>query len=153
MAGRANFWKSVKQTLVASSTIKIEFVACYEAFIHGIWLQNFITRPCILEGIKRPLKLYCDNKLAVLYSNNNKSSSKLKYIDIKFLVMKERVQSNQISTVHIGTNSMIVYLLTKGFLPMVFNKYIAHMGVVMLHYNGSVYFVFNARLLIRSKVI
>ena len=46
-----------------------------------------------MDDFERPLKIYCDNKLAVLYSNNNKNSSKLKYNDIKFLVVKERIQS------------------------------------------------------------
>ena len=46
-----------------------------------------------MDGIERPLKLFCDNKSAVLYSNNNRSSTKSKFIDINFLVVKERVQS------------------------------------------------------------
>ena len=35
-------WKSVKQTLTASSTTEAEYVACYEATCHAIWLRNFI---------------------------------------------------------------------------------------------------------------
>ncbi|KAK4856950.1 hypothetical protein QYF36_023003 [Acer negundo] len=93
LAGGAISWRSAKQTLIASSTMAAEFVACYEASNHRIWLWNFVTGLCILEGIERPLKLYCDNKSAVLYSNNNRSSSRSKHIDIKFLVVKERVQS------------------------------------------------------------
>jgi len=68
-----------------------EFVTCYEASNHGIWLRNFVTGLKIAEGIERPLKLYCDKKSVVLYSNNNKSSTKSKHIDIKSLVVKERV--------------------------------------------------------------
>ena len=98
----------------------IEFIACYVASNHGIWLRNFVTGLRVVKGIKRPLKLYCDNNLEVLYSNNNKSSSKSKHIDIKFLVVKERVQNGQLSIEHIGTNSMIVDSLTKGLPPKVF---------------------------------
>ena len=29
-------WKSVKQTLTASSTVEAEYVACYEATLHAI---------------------------------------------------------------------------------------------------------------------
>ena len=35
--------KSVKQSIVASSTMAVEFVACYGASNHGIWLRNFVT--------------------------------------------------------------------------------------------------------------
>ena len=73
LVGGAISWKSVKQSIIASSTIETEFVACYEASTHGIWLRNFVTGLRILDGTKRPLKLFCDNKSAVLYSNNNRS--------------------------------------------------------------------------------
>ena len=107
-----------------------EFVACYEASNQWIWLKNFITRLQIVEGIERPLKLYCDNKSVVLYSNNNRSSTKSKHIDIKFLVVKERVQSGQISIEHLGTNAMIADSLTKGLPPKVFHEHTAHMGIL-----------------------
>ena len=93
-AGGAISWKSVKQTLVASSTMEAEFIVCFEASNQGIWLRNFITRLQIIEGINKPLRINCDNKAADLYSKNNRSSSKSKHIDIKFLVVKERVQRN-----------------------------------------------------------
>ena len=131
LAGGAISWKSVKQTLVASSTMAAEFVACYEASNQGIWLRNFVTGLHILENMERPLMLYCDNKSAVMYFNNNRSSTKSKHIDIKFLVVKERVQSGQISIEHIGTNSMIADPLTKGLPPKVFHEHTAHMGVVL----------------------
>ncbi|RVW95173.1 Retrovirus-related Pol polyprotein from transposon TNT 1-94 [Vitis vinifera] len=117
LAGGAISWRSAKQTLVTSSTMEAEFVACYEASNQGIWLRNFVTGLRVLDGIERPLKIFCDNKSAVLYSNNNRSSTKSKYIDIKFLVVKEKVQSGQISIEHIGTNSMIADPLTKGLPP------------------------------------
>ena len=91
LGGGAISWKSAKQTLVASSTMAAEFIACYEASNHGLWLRNFVTGLRIIEGVERPLKLFCDNKSAVMYSNNNRSLSKSKFIDIKFLVVKERV--------------------------------------------------------------
>ena len=35
-------WKSVNQTLITSSTLKTEYVVCYKATCHAIWLRNFI---------------------------------------------------------------------------------------------------------------
>ena len=97
-----------------------------------IWLRNFITGLRMMDGIERPLKLFCDNKFAVLYCNNNRSLTKSKFIDIEFLVVKERVQSGLISIEHIGTNSIIADPLTKGLPPEVFQEHTAHMGVVSL---------------------
>ncbi|RVW38473.1 Retrovirus-related Pol polyprotein from transposon TNT 1-94 [Vitis vinifera] len=130
LAGGAVSWKSVKQTLVASSTMEAEFIACYEASNHGIWMRNFVTQLRIVDGIEKPLRISCDNKAAELYSKNNRSSSKSKHIDIKFLVVKERVQSLQVSIEHISTNSMITDPLTKGLPPKVYHEHVTHMGVV-----------------------
>ena len=62
LAGGAVSWKSVKQTFIASSTIEAEFIVCYEASNHGIWLQNFITQLRIVDGTEKPLRINCDNK-------------------------------------------------------------------------------------------
>ena len=91
LIGSVVSWKSAKQSLIASSMMVVEFISCYEASNHRIWLQNFVTGMHMVNGVDRPFKLFCDNKLAVLYFNNNRSSTKSKYIDIKFLVVKERV--------------------------------------------------------------
>ena len=130
LAGGAISWRSAKQTLVAPSTMAAEFVACYEASCHGLLLRNFVTGLRIIQGVERPLKLFCDNNSAVQYSNNNRSSAKSKHIEIKFLVVKERVQSGQISIEHIGTDLMIADPLTKGLQPKVFHGHVAHMGVL-----------------------
>ena len=35
-------WKSGKQSIIAASTMEAEFVACFEATVHALWLRNFI---------------------------------------------------------------------------------------------------------------
>ncbi|KAJ4729164.1 Retrovirus-related Pol polyprotein from transposon TNT 1-94 [Melia azedarach] len=130
LTGDAISWKSAKQSIIASSTMAAEFVACFEASNHGVWLQNFVTGLRIVDGIEKPLKLFCDNKSAVLYSNNNRSSTKSKHIDIKFLVVKERVQSRELSIEHIGTNSMVANPFTKGLPPKVFHEHTTLMRVM-----------------------
>ena len=37
-------WKSKKQSIIASSTMETEFVACFEASSHDLWLRNFGRR-------------------------------------------------------------------------------------------------------------
>ena len=130
LAGGAISWKSTKQTLVASSTKVAKFIACFEASNHGIWLRNLVTGLHVVDGIKRTLRIYCDNELAVQYSNNNRSTTKSKFFDIKFLVVKETVHNKQISIEHIGTNSMLADPITKGLVPKVFHKHTVHMSVI-----------------------
>lgn len=49
------------------------FIACYKVFNHRIWLRNFIMGLHVVDGIDRQLKLFYDNKSAMIYSNNNRA--------------------------------------------------------------------------------
>jgi hypothetical protein len=82
-----------------------------------------------VDTIKLSLKLYFDNSSAVLYSNNNRSSSKSKHIDIKFIVVRERVQSGLISIKNFSTNFMLADPLSKGLIPKQFHEHVAHIGI------------------------
>ena len=111
------------------------FIACYKASNHGVWLWNFCHGVRIVDDIEIPLKSFCDNKSVVLYSNNNRSLLKSKHIDIKFLVVKERVQSGQLSIEHVVTNSMVTDSFSKGLSSKMFHEHTAHMGVLAIDNN------------------
>ena len=64
-----------------------------------------------------------------MFANNNRSLKKSKNIDIKYLVVKKRVQNGQLSIEHITTNSMVADPLSKGVLALVFYEHIAYMGL------------------------
>jgi hypothetical protein len=74
-----------------------EFVASYEATGQAKWLKKFVPGLKVVNSIERPLKMYCDNEQGVFYAHNNKSSGAAKHIDIKFYVVKEKIQDQTIS--------------------------------------------------------
>ena len=129
LAGGAISWKILKQTVTTSSTMYAKFIACYEATWQVNWLKKFMPGLKVVDDIHKPLKLYCDNNLAVCYAHNNKSSGAAKHIDIKYYVMKDKVRDHIISLEHIRTEKMLVDLLTKGLPPSVFREHVASMGL------------------------
>jgi hypothetical protein len=130
LAGGAISWKSSKQTIVASSTMQAEFIACYEATGQAVWLKNFIPGLKVVDSISKPLLLYCDNEPAVFYANNNKSSDAAKHIDIKYHVVKHRVHDHTTNVKHISTTRILADPLTKGLPPNIFRKHVAGMGLL-----------------------
>ena len=60
-----------------------------------------------------------------MFANYNQGLKKSKYIDIKYLVVKERVQSDQLSIEHIGTNSLIANPHTRAVQATVFCEHTA----------------------------
>ena len=72
LARGAISWKSAKQTIIVSSTMEDEFVACFEAIVHGLWLRNFILGLGNVDSFFKPLRIYCDNFAVVFFSKNDK---------------------------------------------------------------------------------
>jgi hypothetical protein len=108
--------------------MQAEFVACYEATGQAEWLKNFILGLRVIDSISKPLTLYSDNQPAVIYLSN-KSSAAARHIDIKYLVVRDRIQDQTISTEHRRTNDMLADTLMKGLPPSVFNDRVADMGL------------------------
>nr|GFA33235.1 hypothetical protein [Tanacetum cinerariifolium] len=100
LAEGAISWKSAKQSIIAASTMKAEFVACYEATIHALWLWNFISGLGVVDIIS------------------------VKHMDIKFLNVKEKIQKQRVYLKHISTDLMIVDPLTKGLPPKAFTQHV-----------------------------
>jgi hypothetical protein len=107
----------------------VEFEACYEATGRTMWLKKFVPDLRVVYSIERPLKLYSDNEPAIFYAHNNKSSGAVKYIKIKFYVVKEYIQDQTISLEHISIKKMLVNPLTKDLPPNVFSEHVVGMGL------------------------
>jgi hypothetical protein len=67
-----------------------------------MWLKKFVPDLRVVDNIERSLKLYCDNEPAVLYAHNNKKIKTVKHINIRFYVVKEKMQDHTISLEHIS---------------------------------------------------
>jgi hypothetical protein len=114
---------------MTSSTMYADFIACYEVVGQAMWLKKFVPGLRVVDSIERPQKLYCDNEPAVLYAYNNKKIKAAKHINIRFYVVKEKIQDQTISLEHISIKKMIADSLTKGLPPSVFREYLAGMGL------------------------
>ena len=109
--------------------MKAEYVTCYEACCHAMWMRNFISALGVVDSISRPLKLFCDNSIVVAFSKNTRSISRSKHIDVKFYFVKEKVAKSLIDIEHMSTKSMLVDPLTKGLSIVVFQE-ISQMGLL-----------------------
>ena len=84
----------------------------------------------MVDSINRPMMIYYDSKVVVFFSGNNKSSAAAKHIDIKYLVVRQRIQDQTIKIEHISTTQMLADPLTKGLPPSLFKEHANGMGLV-----------------------
>ena len=131
-AGGAVSWRSAKQTLIATSIMEAQFVSCFEATSHGVWMKSFIYGLRIIDSISRPLKVFCDNSATIFLAKNNKSGSRSKHIDIKILSIRERVKDKIVVIEHVSFELMIADPLTKGMPPSKCKDHTDHMGLSLL---------------------
>ncbi|KAL6329782.1 hypothetical protein AAG906_037488 [Vitis piasezkii] len=129
LAGGAISWRSAKQTLVATSTTEAKFVSCFEATSQAIWMRSFISGLQVVDSISKPVGIYYDNSVAMFLAKNNKSGSRSKHIDIKYLAIREHVKSNKVAIEHISTRLTITNPLTKGLPPKAYKEHVEHMGL------------------------
>ncbi|KAL0453769.1 UNVERIFIED_CONTAM: Retrovirus-related Pol polyprotein from transposon TNT 1-94 [Sesamum latifolium] len=113
----------------STKSTSAEFVSCFEATSHGVWLKSFISGLKIMDSISRPLRIYSDNSPAVFMAKNNKSESRSKHIDIKYLAIRERVKEEKVVIEHISTKLMLADPLTKGMPLKNFKDHVARMGI------------------------
>ena len=130
MVDRVVSWRSVKQTLIATSTMEAKSVSYFEATSQGVWLKSFIYGLRVMKSISRPVRIFCDNSAAMFLTKNNKSGSRNKHIDIKYLGIREHVKEKQVVIEHISIELMIDDPLTKGMPPMKFKDHVERMRIV-----------------------
>ena len=107
--------------------MEAEFISCFEAISHGLWLRSFIAGLRVMNSIFRPLRIYCVNSTAVFMAKNNKSGSRNKHIDIKYLAIRERVRYKKVVIEHVSTELMLTNHLTKSMPPFKFNDHVARL--------------------------
>ena len=67
----------------------------------------------MVDDISKPLVRYSDNEPTIFYMNNNQSSDVAKQINIKYHIVKNRIQDQTIEVKHISKACMLVDPLTK----------------------------------------
>ena len=65
----------------------------------------------------------------MLFVNNNRGLKGSKHMEVKYLTIKEKVQTGDIAVEHISTNGMIAGPLTKGLCPCIFGRHVINMGL------------------------
>lgn len=109
--------------------MEAEFVACYEATIHALRLRNFISELEIVDTVSRPLKIYCNNSIPVFFSKNEKYSREAKHMELKYFIVKGKIQKQRVCIEYIKTDLMVVNPLTKGLQPKTFKEHVLRMGL------------------------
>nr|GEW98616.1 hypothetical protein [Tanacetum cinerariifolium] len=105
-------WQCKKQTIAATSTTKVEYVAVASGCGQVLWIQNQMLD----YGYNfMNTKIYIDNNSAICIVKNPVYHSKTKHIKIRHHFIRDCYEKKLINVDHIHTDDNVADLLTKPF--------------------------------------
>jgi hypothetical protein len=131
--GTAISWKSVKHTLIATSTNHLEIIALYEASIESVWLRrviNHIEISCGIGALESPTIIYEDNVACVAQMQTRYiKTNYTKYISPKLFYPYELQEHREISILQIKSCDNLTNLFTKLLPLAIFDKCVKDIGM------------------------
>ncbi|GJW72845.1 hypothetical protein Tco_0132215 [Tanacetum coccineum] len=105
-------WQCKKQTIVANSTTKAEYVAAANCCGQVLWIQNQMLD----YGFNfMNTKIYIDNESTICIVKNPVFHSKTKHIEIRHHFIRDSYEKKLIQVIKIHTDHNVADLLTKAF--------------------------------------
>lgn len=96
-----------------------------------IWIKKVLA-DLVIDHPKAAL-LFCDNQVAIHVASNPLFHERTKHTELNFHLVREKVQSGDIKTVHLSTQNQIADLLTKALAGSRFKTLLAKMGVLNIN--------------------
>ncbi|KAF7137709.1 hypothetical protein RHSIM_Rhsim07G0041900 [Rhododendron simsii] len=132
--GAAISWRSVKQTLTATSSNHSEIIAIHETSRECVWLRSMIQHireKCGLSSIKDcPTILYEDNAACITQIKGGYiKGDRTKHISPKFFYTHDLQKNGDIDVQQIRSSDNLADLFTKALPTTTFKKLVANIGM------------------------
>jgi hypothetical protein len=127
MGSGAISWSSRKQPTVSGSSCEAEYVAAYAATREALWLRNVLD--LIEHRQDGPTIINCDNQGAIVLTNDQSQHNKIKHIDVKYHLTRERVNMGQLKFTYIRTTDNTADIFTKALPSPTFNRLRHQLGL------------------------
>ena len=79
------------------------------------------------------MKLFCDNKVVISFTNNPVQHDRNKYDEIDGHFIKERLDNGSICIPYIPSSQQVVDILTKGLLRQSFDSCVTKLGFIDIY--------------------
>ena len=129
MAGEVHFlaggpvaWRSGRLSDTPLNSAEAEYVAASRAATTTIVLRSTISFFITRERAPRPTVMFCDNLAAVMLSDSNITSKRMKHVMTRLAYLRERVGANDLYLYHIGTKGQIADIMTKSLATQTFHE-------------------------------
>ena len=112
-----------QQSIVALSTIEVEYMTLSKIKKNVIWCAKFLKELDYKKNIKSIL-LRIDNKKSISFIKNSESHKSIKHIDIRWYWIRDAVERSQINLKYVSIKAMITDKLIKSLSTFAFKNFI-----------------------------
>ena len=130
LGGRLVSWVSKKQECISHSTTKEEYIPAANNHNEIMWLKKMLKD--IWIEFTKPIIIYYDNTSIISMSKNPILHSKMKYISVKYHVLREKAIDKEIRLEYLSTKDQIVDIFTKPLPKDIFEYLRGMLGVMCL---------------------
>jgi hypothetical protein len=121
-------WQSRKQSNVALSTTKAEYIAMCSASCEAIWRLKLLTGLFDLE--MEATTILCDNQRYIKMTKNPIFHDRSKHIEIRYHYIRDMVQRGAIKLQYVSTDEQVADVLTKPLSRVKFDHFRDKLGIV-----------------------
>ncbi len=120
--------QSKLQSTVTLSSTEAEYMAITEAGKEALWISQFQTSLGFWLP-NQPVDLRVDNKGTISLTENLEFHRKTKHIEVRWFLITEKVEQNEIVISYISTKEMLADGLTKALGPKIFKAFRKMIGM------------------------
>ena len=119
-----------KQSVVAFSTTKAEFVTADSYACQGVWMRRVLEKLGHSQG--KCTTVLCDNSSTIKLSKNPVMHGRSKHIDVMFHFLHDLTRDGVVELKHCVTQEQVADIMTKPLKLDMFLKLRESMGVCMV---------------------
>ncbi|GJZ16068.1 hypothetical protein Tco_0551745 [Tanacetum coccineum] len=107
-------WKSTKQSIFATSSTDVEYIAAFDASKEAIWIRKFIFGLGVVPTIEEPISMYCDNIGAIAIAKDHGVTKGARHFRVKVHYPRETIEMGDVRIEKVNTDDNLADPFTKA---------------------------------------
>ncbi|KAG7574150.1 Integrase catalytic core [Arabidopsis suecica] len=124
-------WKSKKQPTASHSSAESEYRAMEFAVREVAWLVNLLRE--FQAPQTKSVPFFCDSTAAIHIANNAVFHERTKHVELDCHIVRDKVISGLIKTLHVKTDQQIADVFTKPLFPAHFKALVGKMALQSIY--------------------
>jgi hypothetical protein len=121
-------WKSKSQTVIALSTLEVEFIACSDGTREALWLSRLEADMLKLPAARK-VPMACDNQGVIRFIKSGIPKAKTKHIDVKHLHSHDEDKKGNVDLYYIESWNNLANIMTKPLPVKLHQKLTRKLGI------------------------